>query len=171
LTGTSRAVDRSRQLDLTQKSADGNGDEDPDRYKVAEGFGDLPVEHLGEGIETNQWWDHLSPEHKDAALDHGLECIANNSTLLQLEDHGGDNDKWYRLVASIARSGAPQAEDIFVKHASTATNPDPPDKLREKFAYCEKNPRGITVGTFIHWAKQCDANFEPWLEARKSNGD
>ena len=45
------------QLDFTRENASGNGDEAPDRFKVAEGFEDLPVENLGEGIETNHWWD------------------------------------------------------------------------------------------------------------------
>jgi hypothetical protein len=147
--------------------------EDPDRFKVAPGFEDIPFERLGEGLETNRWWDRLSPEHKDAALDHGLSCIANNSKLLQLKAHGGDGyDTWFGITASVARSGALRAEDIFVKHASKATGADPADALRQKFRDCKKNPRadGFTIGTFIHWAKQCGANFEPWYEASKNNG-
>ena len=79
-------------------------------------------------------------------------------------------------MTTVARSGAPHAEDIFVKYASKATGADPEDALRQKFRTCQKNPRGITVGTFIHLAQQCGADFEPWFEARKdgkggTNGD
>jgi len=149
------------EFGFTQKS------EVAPKFETAPGL-DIPFEDLGENIETTRWWDRLSPEHKDAALDHGLECIATNSKLLQLEDYGGNRFEWFRITASIARSDAPRAEDIFVKHARTATKADPPDVLRKYFRDCQKNPRGITIGTFIRWAKQCGANFEPWLETYQS---
>src|SRR5262249_24553671 len=114
---------------------------------------------------TYSWWDPLSPEQKDAALDHGLECIANNSNLLKLQEHGGNNADYHDLVTSIARSSAPHAEDIFIRYASKVTDADPPDMLREHFARAKTlRAGGITVGTFIKWAQQYGANFEPWYE-------
>ena len=155
------AVD-SKQLDLTRKSTSGNGGEDHARFKVAEELKDLPLGDLGENIETNQWWDRLSGEQKDAALDHGLECIAKNSNLLKLGVHGGNNADYHDLVTSIARSGAPRAEGIFIHYASKVTGADSPDKLREHFKRAQ-TPRtgGITVGTFIDVAKECSADFSP----------
>jgi hypothetical protein len=148
-----------------------------ERFEPASRLAHLdPDEGIGEGIEENRRWDLLPPEHKDEAVDHGLELIAKNSTLLQFEDHGGNNDQWYRLVTSVARSGAPHRADIFVKYAGAVPGADSEAELRKKLAYCEKNPQGITVGTFIYLARQCGADFEPWLEARKdgnggTNGD
>src|SRR5262249_37974099 len=128
-------------LGLARKNAGGNGGEDPNRFQVAEGFRHLdPDDGIGEGIKGNHRWDRLPDEHKDEALEHGLEQIASNSKLLELADYGGNNDQWFRLVTSIARSGAPHAEDIFVKYASKATNAVPPDALRQKFRNCQKNP-------------------------------
>ena len=167
LIGTSKTIDSGKQLNLTRKSASGNGDETPDRFEVAAGFKGLPVEDLGEGIEENHRWDQLSGEHKDAALDHGLECIAKNSDLLKL----GNNENWYRLAMSVARSGAPHLESIFVKYAGAVPNADSEKELRKKLADCKKDPRGITVATFIWWARQYGANFEPWFGARKGNGE
>src|SRR5262249_40352502 len=42
LTGTSKAVDSSKQLDFTQKNTGSNGGEDLTNFKVPEGFKDLP---------------------------------------------------------------------------------------------------------------------------------
>ena len=167
LTGTSKSktVDNVVQLDFTRKSATS---EEPTNYKVPPGLElEGEYEKLGEGIETYSWWDHLSPEHKDAALDHGLELIAKNSNLLKF----GNNENWYRVATTVARSNAPHRGDIFVKHAGAVPGADSEEELRKKLAYCEK-PRtetaDITVGTFIKWAKQCGANFEPWLETYQS---
>src|SRR5262249_13698406 len=128
LTGNSKTTDSTKQLDLGQKSTASNAGEDPDRYEVAERFKNLPVEDLGEGIKTNQWWGRLSSEQKDAALDHGLEFIAKNSDLLKF----GNNDNWYRIVTTVARSDAPHYEEIFVKHARTVPGADSEEELRKK---------------------------------------
>jgi predicted P-loop ATPase len=166
LARTSKTVDSSEQLNLTPKNGDGKPAPTPldptsalDNFTSVPEFADLPDESLSEGLPDKKWFDLLSPDQKDAALDHGLECIAKNSTLLKF----GNNENWYRLAMSVARSGAPHLDAIFIKHARTVPGADSEEELRKKLAYCKKNPRGITVGTFIHWAKQCGANFEPWL--------
>jgi Family of unknown function (DUF5906) len=117
--------------------------------------------------KTVYWFNLLQPEDKDTALEHALECIAKNSKLLEREEHGGSNAEYHNLVTAIARSGAPHAEDIFVKYASTATEADSEDKLRDHFARCQASPppssgRPITVGTLIYIAQQQGADFEPW---------
>ena len=149
-------------LGLARKHAGGNDGEAPNPFQVAPEFQDLPITDFDDGVETDRWWNRLSGEHKDVALDRGLECIANNSNLLKL---GNDNDKWFQLVTSIARSGAPHRGSIFVKYAGAVPGADSEQELRKKLAYCEKNPGTITVATFIHWARECGADFEPWLEA------
>src|SRR5262249_30400089 len=72
------------ELGLTRRNASGNGGEAVPGFDIPEGFEDVPVEDIGEGIKTTQRWARLSGEQKDTALDHGLECIANNSNLLKL---------------------------------------------------------------------------------------
>ena len=74
-------------------------------------------------------------------------------------------------MTTVTRSGAPHLDDIFVRHARTVPGADSEGELRKKLAYC-KEPRtetaDITVGTFIKWARECGANFEPWLETYQS---
>jgi hypothetical protein len=90
--------------------------------------------------EANGWFDRLTPELKDQALDHALEVIATRTKYLEIEDNGGNNDTYYRLLQSCARSGAPSAEDLWVKWASKAHNADDEDALREEFHRCVDTP-------------------------------
>ena len=132
--------------------------------KVAEAFVHLvdPNKSLGAGIEPDYWYNRLTPEQKDEVVDYALGVIASNTTFLETEENGGENNQYYRVTTAVARSGAPHAEDIFVKHASAANDPDPEDALREHFARCQKNPRGITVGTLLGLALDHGADFEQW---------
>jgi Protein of unknown function (DUF3987) len=136
-------------------------------FKVAEAFAHLdPNENLGEGLSTDYWYDLLRGEQKDEVVDHALEVIASKTPLLELEENGGNNDQWYRLTTAVARSGAPNAPQIFLKYASAAKNADPKDALQEYFARCQKGTplkgRGITVGTLLGLASEHGADFEPW---------
>ena len=94
--------------------------------------------------------------------------IASKTTFLELEDGNGigDNYQWYRLTTAVARSGAPNAEDIFVKHASTAKNADPEDALREHFTRCQKDrhPNTGESPSAPCWGLRLEhgADFEPW---------
>jgi primase-polymerase (primpol)-like protein len=136
------------------------------RIEVAKKFQHLPVRHdLNDGIEEH-WFDRLQPLQKDEVIDHALAMIASKTALLELREDGGDNDQWYRLTTAVARSGAPNAEEIFVKYALTAQHPDPEDKLRDHFIRCQKAPpRGlddVSVGTLLWLAQEHGADFEPW---------
>ena len=63
----------------------------------------------------------------------------------------------------MAVSGAPHAEDIFVKYASAAKNADPEDALRQHFLRCQTDADGrITVGTLLLWALENGADFDHW---------
>lgn len=86
-------------------------------------------ESLSDGIASIPWFDALSDELKDEAADYALGIIAAHTKLLEIGVHGGDNDAYYRLITSLARSGAPHAEDIFVKHASGAKDADPEESF------------------------------------------
>src|SRR5262249_22546832 len=89
--------------------------------------------------EPNHWFGLLTDEQKDEVVDHALGVLASKTSFLELEADGGNNDQWYRLTTAVARSGAPNAEDIFVKYAAGVKDADPEDKLREHFARCQKD--------------------------------
>jgi len=136
--------------------------------KPAQAFAALggAPESLAEGIKTTQWFETLSTELKDEVVDYALGVIGKNTRLLELEADGGNNAEYYKLTMSVARSGAPNAEDIFVKHASSAKNADPDDALRQHFSRCRASQpsgnREITVGTLLLLAQQNWANFDQW---------
>jgi hypothetical protein len=136
--------------------------------KPAQAFAKLDPQgdKLSEGIRTPKWFATLSAELKDAVVDYALDLIAKNTWLLELEADGGNYAEYYKLTTSVARSGAPNAEDIFVKHASGAKNADPEDALREYFSRCQASQRSggeeITVGTLLMLAQQNGASFDRW---------
>ena len=84
--------------------------------------------------------DFISQSIKDEVVDYALGVIAKNTPLLELEADGGNNAEYYKLTTAVARSGAPNAEDIFVKHASSAKNADPEEALRQHFSRCRDEP-------------------------------
>ena len=97
--------------------------------------------------------------------------IANNSKLFELTRHGGNYQDYLCLGFAIARSGVPDAENIFIQAASTAKAADPADKLRKFFQNCvqaRKPPDGITVGSLLHMARQCGADFDKWKALARS---
>jgi hypothetical protein len=88
------------------------------RGKLAQAFAGLdPRESLADGIRNTGWYQTLSPRQKDEVVDYALEVIAKTTRLLELEVNGGNNAEYYKLTVSVARSGAPNAEDAFVKEA------------------------------------------------------
>ena len=137
-------------------------------FKPAQTFAALDPQgdNLADGIRSVPWFETLSPELKDEVVDYALGLFAKNTQLLELEANGGNNAEYYKLATSVARSGAPNAEDIFVKHASSAKDADPDEALRQYFSRCrDSQPSGdreITVGTLLRLAQQNGASFDQW---------
>jgi hypothetical protein len=120
-------------------------------------------ESLSDGIKSDGWFQTLSSEQKDEVVDYALGIIAAKTKFFEIKANGGDNGMWYRLTTAVAVSGAPHAEDIFIKYASTAEHPDSEAGLREHFLRCQTGADGrITVGTLLLLAQQNGANFDPW---------
>jgi hypothetical protein len=116
-------------------------------------------------MRMSQWFDRLSPELKNQVLEHALEIFATRTKYLELEQNGGENAAYYRLMQASARSGAPGAEELWVKWASQADGADPEEKLRADFDRCLQTsvrPDGVTVGTLLHMAQKSGANFDRW---------
>jgi len=98
-------------------------------------------------------------------LDHALGVIAAHTKYLERERDGGTNDVYYKLMQSCARSGAPGAEDLWVKYASQAHAPDGEESLRADFDRCRKaagRSDCVTLGTLLHHAQRNGANFDRW---------
>jgi hypothetical protein len=110
-----------------------------------------------------QEFEGLSPEQKNVVVDSALETIAKNTQLLEAKINGSNNAYYDRLTVSVARSGAPNAEDFFVKHASAGKGGDTGYALRQHFFRCRTSPpsttQGITVGTLLHLARKLGADF------------
>ena len=121
-------------------------------------------ESLTEGIK-DYWFERLPPDQRDEVVDYALEIIAKNTKFLEVEAEGGNNAQWYALTTAVAVSGAPHAEEIFVKYASAAKNADHDDALRRYFTRCQGDADGrITVGTLILLARQGGADFSKWKD-------
>jgi Family of unknown function (DUF5906)/Primase C terminal 2 (PriCT-2) len=114
---------------------------------------------------TNAWFGKLSPERQGEVVRHAALHIASNSKLFELTEHGGNYREYLRLALAIARSGAEDAEAIFVEAASTAKNAESQENLRQFFQACksaEPHTDGVTAGTLFHIARQQGANFDNW---------
>jgi putative DNA primase/helicase len=120
-----------------------------------------------EDIETDAWFGKLPPEKRSEVIKYAALHIAKNSRQFELTVNGGNYQEYLKLTLAIARSGVPDAEDIFVEAAFIAKDADPEENLRNFFRECtraERRPDGITVGTLFHSAIQCGANFGSWKE-------
>ena len=95
-------------------------------------------------------------------------CISPKTrNMFELSANGGNYQVYLKLALAIARSGVPDAENIFVEAASIAKDADPEEKLRKFFQDCEhapQRPDGITVGTLFHYANQYGADFGQWKQ-------
>jgi hypothetical protein len=123
---------------------------------------------LSAGIETAHWFDTLSPQGKDDVVDYAVGTVTNATGFLELVANGGNNAEYYKLTTAIARSGAPSAEALFVRHASKAKDADPEEALRQHFSRCCGSPRpgsrDVTIGTLLHLAQQHGADFSKWKQ-------
>jgi hypothetical protein len=111
------------------------------------------------------WFSKLPADKQNEVVKYAALRIANNSKLFELTADGGSYQEYFKIGLAIARSGATDAENIFVEAASIAKTADPEERLREFFRDCQRaEPRtdGITVGSLFHAAYQCGANFDQW---------
>jgi hypothetical protein len=135
---------------------------DPRKWEPLLGSSDLAA-----GIETGAWLDRLPAEVRSEVIRHAVSHIAKGSKIFELSEHGGNNQEYFKVALAIARSGVPDAEDIFVEAALTAKGADPEQKLRKFFRTCEcaeERSDGVTEGTLLHHANQCGADFGKWKQ-------
>jgi hypothetical protein len=123
------------------------------------------VSEISAGIDTGAWFGKLSVEQQNEVVRYAASYVATHSSAFELSQHGGNYQDYLRLALAIARSGVPDAEDIFVEAASTAKDADCEQSLRNWFKNGESaqsRPNSVTVGTLFHTASQCGADFGPW---------
>jgi uncharacterized protein DUF5906 len=132
----------------------------------------------GDGGQTadaeSAWFDKLPPEKQSEVVKYAALHIAKNSKQFELTKHGGNHQEYLKLTFAIARSGVPNAEDIFVEAASIAKEADSEEDLRKFFQDCDRaqpSNDGITVGTLFYVAIQCGADFSPWKQVAVSPDD
>jgi putative DNA primase/helicase len=140
--------------------------------------GNLPAQVPPESAASDaadSWLSRLPLEKQSEVVKYAAVHIADNSTLFELTEHGGNYQEYLKLTFAIARSGVPDAEDIFVEAALKAKGADSEEDLRNFFQNCkDADPRvdGVTVGTLFHQARQSGANFDQWkrlADGRSSN--
>ena len=89
--------------------------------------------------ETGTWFDKLSAEERSDVVRYAALHIAKNSKTFELSKHGGNYQNYLRLAFAIARSSVKDAEEIFIRAASTAKDADPEHDLR-RFSRSAKTP-------------------------------
>ena len=133
-----------------------------------------PMEHEQTAdAEANAWFGKLPPERQSEVVKYAALHIANNSKLFELTKNGGNYQEYFKLTLAIARSGVPDAENIFIEAASIAKEADPEEVLRKFFQNCEHaqpSNDSVTVGTLFYVASQCAADFSQWKQIADSCG-
>jgi hypothetical protein len=105
--------------------------------------------------EGNAWFPQLSAAKQAEVVKYAVHHISNNSSLF--ERTNGNDQEYERLTVAITRSGVADAEDIFVKAASSAKDADPEEDLRkffQTFAFGNPDTDGITAGTLFNIARR-----------------
>jgi hypothetical protein len=119
------------------------------------------------GGEDNAWLHKLPVKERSEVVKYAALHVARSSKFFARTEYGGNYQQYFKLTLAIARSGVPDAEDIFVEAASTAKDADSEGELRHFFQNCDRaQPRttGVTVGTLFHIARQCGADFNQWKQ-------
>jgi hypothetical protein len=110
-------------------------------------------------------YDSLPVEQKSPVVRHAALWLATHTKVFELEANGGNNDQYYRVAQSLARSGVQDAEDIFVEASSKAKDADDDATLRIRFHQLGKTGGNITVGTLFGMAQQCGWKWTDALAA------
>jgi hypothetical protein len=117
--------------------------------------------------DGSSWLHKLPVEKRSEVIKYAALYIAGHSKLFALTEHGGNYQGYFKLTLAIARSGVPDAEDIFVEAASSVKGADSGEELRNFFQNCDRahpHTNGVTVGTLLHIARQCGADFNQWKQ-------
>lgn len=101
-------------------------------------------------------WDNLNDQEKDIALAEMLNVLP--------KDDAVDRDKWTKIVASCARSGAPNAMDICRTWSESAQDKYDDDGFNQTYASFQSDGT-ITIGSLIK--KAYDAGWtSPWSKKK-----
>ena len=120
----------------------------------------LDTTDVGSVREANGhgWFDLLNSERKLLALRRATEVLVHAQYHQARTSGGPGYETWCAVGMALARSGVPEAEDLWVSFSQQAAEPDPESELRAKFR--SFGPVGpITVGTLLGLAVQNGADF------------
>ncbi len=102
-------------------------------------------------------WDELTDQEKDSALAEMLGILPTDEAI--------DRDKWSKIVASCARSGAPNAMDICRSWSKTAQDKYDDDGFNQTYASFQSDGT-ITIGSLIKKAYNAGWN-SPWSTKKR----
>ena len=94
-------------------------------------------------------------------------CTSPITRSYSIDRHGGNYQEYFKLTLAIARSGVPDAENIFVEAASIAKDADPTRCCGSFFRTAstrQPSNDSVTVGTLFYAASQSGADFSPWKQ-------
>jgi RecA-family ATPase len=163
-----KAFDSSEQLDLTQKSAGGNGGEAPNRFKVAEEFKHLdPGDDLGEGLRD--------PHAEPGLIAAALAVIPRNDTDPHSDNYwneieqapGRDYMVKIGMAVKAASNDSAEGRTLFASWRKGAPdyNADTFKKKWEGF-----HPTSIGFGTLSFYADKAHPGWREEYEARADGG-
>ena len=137
------------------------------RLNVAEVAGNAA---LSAGVVSG-WWNNLSGTEKNSALRTACAALVSGTKVFEIESDGGSNPDWLRLMCAIARSGAPEAENIFVEYAMKAKTADTEAELRGQFNRDDVQAAGsVSIGTVLKWATDAGCDFSEWKTVAATAG-
>jgi hypothetical protein len=129
---------------------------------------------LSTGINNDSWFDRLPVERRSEAVKFAALHIAANSKLFELGTHGGNYQEYLKVALAIARSGAPESEDIFVTAALISNGAGSEKELRAFFQNCKLTALravGITVvTTLFQVANKYGADLSQWTQGAGGPG-
>jgi hypothetical protein len=175
--------DRSGEFNLTQKASSNDDNEDPARFKVAEGFEEIPFERLG----GNRYPETAEPDRIAVAL----AVIPNSKRLLVLRGQktdGSENDPldwhtWNTIGLATWRGTNGSAEGGAVFLTWSRTWPKYIAATKAEKAHFDRNtaerwkafskcpPTKIGVGTIFWLADQISPGWREEYEDHQDEGD
>lgn len=130
-----------------------------DALPFREYHGEFPQDLLT-GLESNNWFDCLSPNEKKAVVKTCLSAIDNT--------HSDPRDRWLKVIFSVSDAGArgcPDARNLAIEWSRSGASWT--NEADFDLAWNSAKPGRTTVGTLIHFATQAGTDLSTWRSQRQ----